>query len=125
MQIKIGQIIYVRMGSWSRYFNPFRVVNETSRSWVVVRPETPEWVYTSERAMAVHAIKLPKNGRDWELGTANDSLLASWVGNNIRTICGYLEAERDNRKILEVAKLLGVKNLFEEKADAQGVGRSH
>jgi len=109
--IKVGDTIYAKLGPHSRFFYPRLVIGETSRSWIVCDPKDSgfanyEWFIRECR-------KLAKSEKDWTRGTERDKVLADWVGKHIRTIDTNLEGELNNEIVLEVAKLLNVKQLSE------------
>jgi hypothetical protein len=100
----VGATIWYRKEYGGRLFNQAVVAGETSRSWIVRRPDAPAYE---------KGIKLPKNGEGWTLGTERDAKLALWAVENQRNVTSLLEAVAMTNATLfaQVAKLIGYDKL--------------
>lgn len=104
--MKIGERVWIKQkyGLWAEQ----EVVGETSRSWIIIHPDTPSWQRFNPDK---YGTKLAKSGRDWEIGTEADVKLSRWADTNRWRISSFVEGIKEANFLLQVARLIGYKEL--------------
>lgn len=110
--MKIGDVVWIKE-EYSYTYNKKEVVGETSRSWIVLPPDALDW---QRSELARYGKKLPKSGNGWTPGTEEDAKLHLWAQSNRWKIGSAVDGERDAKILLQIAVLIGYKDLPENNA---------
>ena len=114
--MKVGKKIWYHKFPHGGYlYHSGEIVEETSRSWVVLPSEAADW---KRRHLDVYGLKIPKSLKGYQIGTEKDADLAKWASDHCGRISEMVSAHISNPALLlQLAALVGYKDIPESEKE--------